>query len=116
MQAEEMQKKYRDGPVGILTLKGNGPPAIGSALIKWFVLNIAVAAIAGCIALRSYGLQADPLRVAHLVGVLSFLTYAGGSVQAGIWMGKPWGSVAKDLLDGFIYAAVSAATFWWLWP
>ena len=31
-------------------------------------------------------------------------------------MGKPWGIVAKDLLDSPIYATVCALTFMWLWP
>ena len=116
MKDESMQNKFRDGPVGMLTLRKNGPPGMGSSLTQWFILTLVVAAIAGAIALRIYGLQADPHRAGHLVGVISFLTYAGGSVQAGIWMGKPWRSVAKDLLDGLIYASISALTFQWLWP
>jgi hypothetical protein len=117
LQNEEMQKKFREGPVGFMTLKQPGPPTIGGALFKWFVFNIVVAVIVGAIAMHIYGPRADANRAAgHLVGVLSFLTYAGSSIQAGIWMGKPWGSVAKDLLDGAIYAAVSGLSFCWLWP
>jgi hypothetical protein len=117
LQNEEMQKKFREGPVGFMTLKQPGPPAMGGALLKWFVFNIVVAVVAGAVAMHVYGLHAEANRAAGcLVGVLSFLTYAGGSIQAGIWMGKPWGSVAKDLLDGAIYAAVSGLSFCWLWP
>jgi hypothetical protein len=116
MQAEDMLQKYRDGPVGMLTLKANGPPAMGKALFNWFLLNLAVATIGAALALQTYGLQANPHHAGHLVGVLSFLTYAGGSLQAGIWMGKPWRSVAKDLLDGLIYGTISALVFMWLWP
>jgi len=117
LQNEEMQKKFREGPVGFMTLKQPGPPAMGGALFKWFVFNLVVAAIVGAITLHVFGERPDANRAAgHMVGVLSFLTYAGSSIQAGIWMGKPWGSVAKDLLDGAIYALVSALSFWWLWP
>ena len=45
-----------------------------------------------------------------------FLTYFGGSVQMAIWMGKPWSTVAKDLLDSLIYGTISALVFMWLWP
>jgi len=116
IQTEAMQKKFREGPVGFMTLKKAGSPAIGGALVKWFIFNLVVAVIVGAIALRLYGLQADPHRAGHVVGVISLLTYAGSSVQAGIWMGKPWGSVAKDMLDGLIYATVSALSFMFLWP
>jgi hypothetical protein len=30
-------------------------------------------------------------------------------------MGKPWPSVAKDVLDAAIYATITALTFGWLW-
>ena len=116
MQAVEMQKKYSEGPIGFLTVKENGPPAMGGALAKWFVLNLVVATIAAAVAVQVYGLQGSAHYAGHLVGILSFLTYAGGSVQAGIWMGKPWISVAKDLLDAAIYAIVSNLVFWYLWP
>jgi hypothetical protein len=31
-------------------------------------------------------------------------------------MGKPWSSVAKEIVDGLIYGALTGATFAWLWP
>jgi hypothetical protein len=115
MQDEAMQKKYRDGPVGFVTLvKSAGTPNMAPQLIKWFLYTVAVAAIAGHIALRAVG-SGDSHYAGHLVGLISFLTYAGGSVQQGIWMGRPWISVAKDLLDALIYGTVSALVFWWLW-
>ena len=116
MQAEEMQKKFRDGPVGFLTLRKSGPPTIGGSLIQWFVFNLALATIVAAIALQTYGLKGEPHRAGHLVGMLSLLAYGGSSVQAGIWVGRPWGSVAKDLVDAVIYATVSALAFLWLWP
>lgn len=116
MQGEEMQKKFRDGPIGMLTLRQNGPPAMGGSLIKWFIYTLAVAAIAGAMAMRVFGPTGSAHGAGHLVGLVSFLTYTGGSVQMGIWMGKPWGSVAKDALDGLIYGGISALVFTWLWP
>jgi hypothetical protein len=116
MQDEAMQQKYRQGPVGFLTLVPSGAPKMGGHLIKWFLMNLVIAAVAAAIALQIYGLHADSHSTGHLIGLISLLTYAGGSVQAGIWMGKPWGAVAKDLLDALIYGTVSALTFMWLWP
>jgi hypothetical protein len=116
MAEEAMQDKYRDGPVGHITLLRNGAPHIGGSLIRWFVFTVAVAAIAGGVTAQVLGLQADSHYAGHLVGMMSLLAYAGGSVQNGIWMGKPWTAVAKDLLDSVIYATISALTFMWLWP
>ena len=33
-----------------------------------------------------------------------------------IWYKRGWGLTLKALLDGLIYAAVTAGTFVWLWP
>ena len=116
MQGEAMQKKFIDGPVGMLTLRKNGPPSMGGSLIQWFIYTLLVASIAGAMALRIFGVQGSAHGAGHLVGLVSFLTYTGGSVQMGIWMGKPWGSVAKDILDGLIYGIISVLVFTWLWP
>lgn len=116
MQSDTMLQKYREGPIGFLTIKESGVPKMGAALSQWFVLNIVIAAVAASLALQAFGLKGDVHHFAQLVGILSFLAYGCGGVQAAIWMGKPWGSAAKDLLDALIYAMVSAMAFLWLLP
>ena len=113
---EDMQKKFRDGPVGFITLKAPGPMSMGGPLFKWFLFNIAVAAFAAMLVAQAFGLTAPPRMAGHLVGMISLATYIGGSIQNGIWMGKAWRSVAIDLLDAVIYGTISAFTFMWLWP
>jgi hypothetical protein len=116
MQNEAMQQKFIEGPIGMLTLRKSGPPSMGGSLIQWFIYLVFVAAIAGAMALRVFGMQGNAHGAGHLVGLVSFLTYTGGSVQMAIWMGKPWGAVAKDILDGLIYGIISVLVFTWLWP
>lgn len=115
MKSPELQQKFLEGPVGFLTLRQSGPPSMGAPLGQWFVFTLVISAIAAYIAAKTLPAGASFLQVCRVVGTVSFLAYAGGSVQAGIWMGKPWPSVAKDLLDGAIYAVVTAAAFGWLW-
>ncbi len=117
MRSPEMQKKYADGPLGFLTLRPNGAVAMGPMLGMWFVLNLFVALIAGYLASRTLAPEAlNGLRIARVVSSVTFMSYAVGSLSAGIWMAKPWASVAKELLDAAIYACVTAAAFAWLWP
>jgi len=116
MQGEAMQQKFIAGPVGMLTLRPNGAPKMGGALGLWLAYTAVISAIAAYVASKVLIGPVNFLQVCRVVSALAFLAYAGGSVQAGIWMGKPWGSVAKDLLDGAIYAAITAVTFAWLWP
>lgn len=112
----EVRKKYEEGPVAFLVVSPNGEPNMGKGLALWFLFAAAVAFMAAYVAGHTLGAGAHYLKVFRIVGTVSFLTYAGGSVQAGIWMGKPWGSVLKDLLDGLIYGLLSAGVFGWLWP
>ena len=89
---------------------------MGSSMALWFALNVVIALLAGYLASRTLPSGASFLAVCRLVGIVTFLAYACGGLQAAIWMGKPWRSAAKDLLDALIYAAVSALAFNWLWP
>jgi hypothetical protein len=116
MGTPEFVKKFEEGPVAFLTLKPPGPPRMGGALGLWFLYSLAIAAIAGYVASVAMPHSASLGQVCRVVGGLSFVAYAGGSIQSGIWMGKPWPSVAKDVLDALIYAALTAAAFGWLWP
>ncbi len=117
MAGETMQQKFRDGPVAMLTVKASGMPNMGKALGSWFVFCLVVAGFAASLAMGAFPAGKEHGHHAgHLVGMISFLTYFGGSVQLAIWMGKPWGAVTKDLLDSLIYGFISALVFMWLWP
>ena len=116
MQTPEAQKKFADGPVAFLIVRPNGMPRMGPTLGQWFLLTLAVAAIAGDLAAVSLPAATDASHVFHLVGSITFLTYAGGSMVNGIWMGRMWSAVTRDLLDALIYGAISGAAFAWLWP
>jgi len=116
MGKPEMQQKYQDGPVGFLVLNPNGPPAMGSALGKWFAYSVLVAFTAAYLASRTLASGTHYLQVFRVVGAVSFMAYGFGSIQLAIWMGKPWSSAAKDLADALIYGMLSAGVFGWLWP
>lgn len=115
MQTEAMQKKFIEGPIAFLTVRKSGPPTMTGALVMWFIYCLLVAFFAGATAYGIYGAKANPHHTAHLVGLICLGVFIGGSIQAGIWMGKPWKSVAKEVLDGLIYALIAALTFMWLW-
>jgi hypothetical protein len=109
-------RKFEEGPIATITLMKPGMPSMGGPLLRWFVLNLVVAAAVAAIALQTYGLGVDPHYAGHLAGLITFLTYGVGGVQQAIWMGRRWSSAAKDLLDALIYGTVTALVFMWLWP
>jgi hypothetical protein len=116
MGSPEVLQKFREGPVGFVTLGVPGTPSMGKPLAQWFVVTLLVAFIAGYLASRTVPVGASFLAVARVISIVTFLAYAVGSVTGGLWYCRPWSSVAKDALDSFIYGLVSAAAFGWLWP
>ena len=111
-QSEEAKAKFREGPVGKVFLSQPGAMSIGPMLLRWFVLNLAVACVAACLAAGADNGQ----RAACVAGLATLLAYGTGAVSEAIWMGKPWTATLKDLLDALIYAMVTTGVFLWLWP
>jgi hypothetical protein len=116
MQLPEFQQKFRDGPVALVTLRSPGAPNMMRPLIGWFGYTLVVGLLAGYVASRVLPVGVASMRVVQVVATIAFMTYVGGSVQNGIWMGKPWASVAKDLLDAVLYGLATGIVFGWLWP
>lgn len=117
MGSEAMLKKYREGPVGHITLLPNGAPNMGKHLGLWFLWCLVTAAVAAYLAGRLFGLDhAHACGAAKLVGAVTFIAHGFGTVTESIWMGRPWSSSAKHLLDAALYAVGSGLVFCWLWP
>ena len=116
MKDPAVQQKLKDGPNGFLTLRPPGMPSMGAPLIQWFVLSLVIALLAGYLASRTVPAGASAYAVWRVVGLTTFMAYATGGVTGAIWMGKPWTSALKEVLDAGIYAAVTSCAFVWLWP
>ncbi len=115
-QKPEIQQRFVEGPVAMLWILPNGMPSMGKMLGQWFALNLLVCFMTGYIAAHTLAAGAAPLQVLRVTASIGFLAYAIGSISDGIWFGKPWAAVAKDLLDALIYGFAGGAAFAWLWP
>ena len=112
----EMQKKFEEGPIGFLTLWPPGAKVnMGKTLGQWFAFTLVVAAIIGYVAYKAILVPETFGQVARLTGALAFFAYGAGSIPYGIWFGKPWKSVSKDVLDAAIYAVITGVAFGMLW-
>lgn len=116
MQSPEMQQKFIEGPVAILTIRGNGRPNMGAHLGQWFGLCAVISVIIGYMAAHTVPADDSFLAVCRFAGGAAFLAHGAGAVTSAIWMSRPWNSVMKDLLDAAIYATVTAVSFGALWP
>jgi hypothetical protein len=109
-------KRIEQGPVGFLTLARPGPVRMGRNLGLWFLHALAISLFVAYLASRTLPAGTEYLQVFRVAGTTAFLAYAAAMVPTGIWWSRPWKAVWKDVLDGLVYALLTAGTFGWLWP
>ncbi len=116
MKSPETMEKFKQGPVGILTVFPSGPPAMPKFLGLWFGYCLIIGFLVAYLAAHTVAPGANYLEVFRVVGTAAFLAYGLGQLSNGIWKGQPWGMVIKETVDGLVYGLLTAGTFGWLWP
>jgi hypothetical protein len=116
MQTAEMKQKFAEGPVGVLTLRRSGEFSMAPNLVQWFAYSVVISCVTAYVASRTLAPGSDYLQVFRVVGTVAWLGYSGAQIQGAIWMGKPWSITMKEVIDGLVYALVTAGVFGWLWP
>ena len=116
MGTPEAKAKYERGPIGLVTVLPTGVPAIGKALMQWFIFTLLVGVLTAYVAWHTLPPGTDYLRVFQVTGAVAFMAYGIGVIDDSIWKGQPWSSTWKFLFDGLLYALATAGAFGWLWP
>jgi hypothetical protein len=116
MRDEAVQQRFKDGPVGFLTILPNGMPNMGKLMfqqISFFLVGCVAIAYCARLALDP---GTDYMVVFRFVGTVGFLTFGWATIPFSIWFGHTWGMTARYLADAFIYGMVIAGSFAWMWP
>jgi hypothetical protein len=116
MKKPETQEKFKQGPVGLVTLRANGMMNMGPTLLQWFIFCLAVSYFCAYVGVITLAGGTDAMHVLQLTGTAAIMAYALGLVPNGIWGGQPWKVVIKAIIDGIIYGLITGAIFAWLWP
>jgi hypothetical protein len=116
MKSPAMMEKYKQGPVGVMTVLPSGPPAMPKLLAMWFVYCLIIGFFVAYLTGRTVAPGANYLAVFRVAGTVAFLAYGLGQLSNGIWKGQPWGMTIKEVIDGLVYGLLTAGTFGWLWP
>jgi hypothetical protein len=116
MKSPALLEKYKQGPVGMMTVFPSGPPVMPKFLVMWFVFCLIIGLSVAFLAGLTLPPGANHRAVFHVVGIAAFLGYGLGHLSDGIWKGQTWSFTLKELVDGFVYALLTAETFALLWP
>ena len=116
MKSEAMVEKYKEGPVGMMTIFPSGPPAMPKFLVQWFIYCLVIGFFVAYLAGRTLAPGTHYLAVFRVAGTAAFMAYGLANLSSGIWKGQLWGAVIKEVFDGLVYGLLTAGTFGWLWP
>ncbi len=116
MNTPAMTEKYKQGPVGMMTIFPSAPPVMPKFLGQWIAFCLVIGIFVAYLTGRTVAPGANYLQVFRVAGTAAFLAYGLGNLSNGIWKGQPWGMTIKEVFDGLIYALLTAGAFGWLWP
>ena len=116
MKSPSVVEKYNQGPVGMMTVFPIGPPVMPKFLGQWFAYCLLIGFFVAYLTAHTVASGAYYLAVFRVVGTAAFLAYGLGNLSNGIWKGQTWGTTIKEVIDGLVYALLTAGTFGWLWP
>ena len=116
MKSPAMIEKYKQGPVGMMTVFPSGPPAMPKFLAMWFVYCLVIGFFVAYLTGRTVAPGAQYLVVFRVAGTAAFLAYGVGQLVNSIWAGQPWSVTIKHFIDGLVFGLLTAGTFGWLWP
>lgn len=116
MASEAMQRKFDEGPNAVMLVRENGAVQLGPFLGKWFAYTLVVSLVVGYLARATMAPGTESMHVFQVVGCAAWLAYAWAIPSDSIWMGKTWSSTLLYMVDGLIYALLTAAAFAWRWP
>ena len=116
MGTPEMQEKYKQGPVGFMTLLPPGVPTDGQDLVQWFLFSVLISVFVAYLTRLALNPGADYMAVFRVAGTVAVLGYALTDIPNSIWKGASWSSTAKFIFDGIVYGLLTAGTFAWQWP
>lgn len=111
-----MQAKMAEGPVAFLTVLPNGMPNMGKQFVLWFLYLVWIGGIVAYVLTRSLPAGVEYLHAFQIAGTVAWMGYGMSSIADGVWFGRPWSVVVKQLFDAFIYACLTAGAFAWQFP
>jgi len=116
MKSPAMLEKYKQGPVGLMTVFPTGLPAMPKFMGMWFVYCLVIGFFTAYLTGHTVAPGANYLVVFRVAGTAAFMAYGLGNLSNGIWKGQPWSMTIKEMIDGLVFGLLTAGTFGWLWP
>lgn len=114
MASPQAREQYQQGPVVLVTVFPNGPPAMAKYLLQWFLFCVFVSILVAYLTGRAMAPGAGYLAVFRIAATAAFMGYVASYAIESIWKGWSWSSTLRSAADGVVYALLTAGIFGWL--
>ncbi|MCA9302664.1 MAG: hypothetical protein KC996_00930 [Phycisphaerales bacterium] len=115
LKSEAFQTRWKAGPWGIITIYPKAP-SFAFNLLRCFLTYLAISAIAGYLAGIGLAPGTEYMRVFRVVGTAALLGHCFGGLANDYFLGKPARFIITGLVDGVVFALVTAGIFAAMWP
>jgi hypothetical protein len=116
MATPEMIEKFKQGPVGFMTVVPSGAPGMGKNLVQWFLYSILISIFVAYLTWQAVSPGAAYFSIFRIAGTIAVLAYAVAVLPDSIWKGTPWKVTLKFIVSGVVYGLVTAGAFAGFWP
>ncbi|HEV7432747.1 MAG TPA: hypothetical protein VGN77_06855 [Steroidobacteraceae bacterium] len=116
MRTPEYKAMFERGPLVLMNVAPGAPLSMRKNLAQWFVYLLVVGLCCAYIAGRELPPGTDYLAVFRLVGFSAFMAYSLALPQESIWYRRNWRVTVVSMIDGLVFAGLTAGIFGWLWP
>ena len=123
MKSEKVQKALNEGPVGHLSLWPT-PLTMADKMLGTFLVHLVVSTLIAY--LTSVALPHAPstpemvpptfAKVFQIAATAGVLAYCFSHIPSALWWGSSKRTIAANIFDGLLFAAITGAIFAWLWP
>ena len=114
LKEPDMQQKFKEGPLALITILPNGLPPMGRNMALIFLHYVFVGVLCAYFVTRTTGPNADYLEVFRIAGTVAWIAYGVAYIQDNVWFGRPWSLTIKSLFDALIYGLLTGGVFGWL--
>ncbi len=110
----EFQKKWKEGPMGVLNVWTM--PNMGFNMALTFLVFLIASVFIAYVGAAALPRGTDYLKVFQVTGAMAIAVFTIASLPNAIWFQKPARAVCMDLIDGIAYGLITAGIFGSMWP
>ena len=115
MQSEKVQKAWKDGPVGHLSVWPT-PLTMGGKLAATFIVYLVVSTLIAYLTRVALPGAAPFAKVFQVAATAGILAYCFSFIPTAVWFGSYKRTIVASFIDGIFYGLITGAIFAWRWP